>query len=258
MADFIEKLQASGIYGFRKSDLDGILNLSDKALKSLISRQVKAGKAIHLRSGYYAVVPAEYRDSGAPPASWFIDGLMRHLNRSYYVGLLSAAELYGAAHHKPQVFQVVTDTSDRPVIAGRNHIRFYRSSTIAESQTVLRNTPTGYMLVSSVEQTLIDLVLYISECGGSGNTVTVFSELAPEAKPARLRSILKKQNTPVVQRVGLLLEAADQLKLSGIAEVILSNRTSRKVRLVGGSNFKANEYSERWKVKYSGSLEPEA
>lgn len=138
MAGFIEKLQASGVYGFEKSDLDGILSLSDKALKSLISRQVKAGKAVHLRSGYYAVVPIEYQESGAPPASWFIDGLMKHLNRSYYVGLLSAAELYGAAHQKPQVFQVVADSSDRPVIAGRNHIRFYKSSTISESQTVLR------------------------------------------------------------------------------------------------------------------------
>ena len=54
-------------------------------------------------------IPAEYRSWRAVPASHFIDPMMRHLDHGYYVGYLSAAEVHGAAHQRPQVFQVITD-----------------------------------------------------------------------------------------------------------------------------------------------------
>ena len=40
---------------------------------------------------------------------WYIDSLMRHEKRSYYVGLLTAAAAHGAAHQAGMEFQVVTD-----------------------------------------------------------------------------------------------------------------------------------------------------
>ena len=33
-------------------------------------------------------------EPGSPPASWFIDDLLEYLGQSYYVGLLSAAEIH--------------------------------------------------------------------------------------------------------------------------------------------------------------------
>ena len=44
------------------------------------------------------VVPPQYASWGAPPPGWYIDDLMRHEGRPYYVGLLKAAELHGATH----------------------------------------------------------------------------------------------------------------------------------------------------------------
>lgn len=35
--------------------------------------------------------------------------MMAHLGRDYYLGWLSAAEMYGAAHQRPQVLQVAVD-----------------------------------------------------------------------------------------------------------------------------------------------------
>src|SRR5271157_6543085 len=43
------------------------------------------------------------------PPSWYVDDLMRHEGRPYYVGLLRAAELHGASHQAVMEFQVVTN-----------------------------------------------------------------------------------------------------------------------------------------------------
>ena len=56
-------------------------------------------------------VAPQYRTWGAPPPAELVDTLMAHLDREYYVGWLSASELLGAAHQRPQVFQVAVDAS---------------------------------------------------------------------------------------------------------------------------------------------------
>jgi hypothetical protein len=50
--------------------------------------------------GVAVVVPPEYREAGCPPASWFIHDLMRFLGQPYYVALLTAAAIHGAAHQQ--------------------------------------------------------------------------------------------------------------------------------------------------------------
>lgn len=65
--------------------------------------------------GFYVIVSPEYRQMGCLPASRFIPALMQYLKEPYYTGLLSAGEFYGAAHQRPQAFQVVTEHS-RPGI----------------------------------------------------------------------------------------------------------------------------------------------
>ena len=68
------------------------------------------------------VVPAEYRVAGAPPAAWYIDAFMKAIDAPYYVGVLTAAALHGAAPQQPQEFQVVTTRKGRPVMIGRERI----------------------------------------------------------------------------------------------------------------------------------------
>jgi hypothetical protein len=45
---------------------------------------------------------------------------MDHLGEVYYTGLLSAAEFHGAAHHRPQLFQVVVAKARAPLSAARS------------------------------------------------------------------------------------------------------------------------------------------
>ena len=69
-------------------------------------------------------VPPQYLSWGAPPPSWYIDDLMHHEARPYYVGLLKAAELHGATHQAVMAFQVITDKRIPNIRAGRSIISF--------------------------------------------------------------------------------------------------------------------------------------
>jgi hypothetical protein len=76
------------------------------ATKTALRRLKEQGRIVSPRRGFYVVVPPEYRAAGSPPASWFIDELMRYLDQPYYVGLLSAAAIHSASRQQSMVFQV--------------------------------------------------------------------------------------------------------------------------------------------------------
>jgi predicted transcriptional regulator of viral defense system len=105
----VDSYQAAGRYVLAREQALETLGVSDDALKKSVQRLVAKRRLAIPRRGFFVIVPIEYRHAGAPPPSWFIDELMKFCGRRYYVGLLSAAALYGAAHQQPQEFQVVTD-----------------------------------------------------------------------------------------------------------------------------------------------------
>jgi hypothetical protein len=101
-----------------------LLAWADRAVRAhtaevWLERQQKHGHLITPRRGFYVIVPPQFMSWGAPPPSWYIDALMRHEGRPYYVGLLKAAELHGATHHAVMEFQVVTDKRLPKIRAGR-------------------------------------------------------------------------------------------------------------------------------------------
>jgi hypothetical protein len=106
LATFVDGLQSSGRYTFDRTQAGKALRISDAALESSLRRLVAKRRIARVRRGFYVVVPLEHAAAGAPPASWFIDDLMRrHLEVPYYVGLLSAAALHGASHQAPRSFR---------------------------------------------------------------------------------------------------------------------------------------------------------
>ena len=85
------------------------VGLSPRSVHSGLSRLRRQGRLFSPARGLHVAVPPEYRSWGVVPASWFIDAMMQHLGRSYYVGLLTAAAVHGASHQHAQVFQVMVD-----------------------------------------------------------------------------------------------------------------------------------------------------
>jgi predicted transcriptional regulator of viral defense system len=162
--------------------------------------------------------------------------MMCHLDRRYYVGLLSAAELHGVAHQRPQVFQVVVDRQLLPRRVGRTEMRFYTSGKIRGVPTVRKTTPTGEVLVSSVEATVLDLAFRPVESGGIDNVATVIGELVEERQVDvdALAAVAEVFPASALRRVGWMLErvcgldVADRISAHDAEPTMLDPHGSRR------------------------------
>lgn len=209
LPEYVDRLQQSGRYTFTRQDVIRELPLSPVAIKRAAERLVAQGRLVAPRRGFFVVVPLEYKSAGAPPPSWFIDALMRFHASPYYVSLLSAASLHGAAAQQPQEFQVMTNRQLRPVVVGRGRIRFLLKKNLERTLKATIKTETGSMLVSTPEATAIDLVRYAEHAGGWSNVAEVLAGLAEKIDPDRLAEAARlDDDMAAAQRLGFLLEKA--------------------------------------------------
>lgn len=131
LAKYLEYLQSRGRYTFVLSDILKEFNVSEAALRLALNRLRLKGRVRSVYQGFYIIIPPEYSVHGVLPAIQFIDDLMHYLNKPYYVGLLSAAALHGAAHQQPQESYVITvRPAQRPLISGGVKINFMIKSKI--------------------------------------------------------------------------------------------------------------------------------
>ena len=206
LADWLARLQATGRYTFTLKEALGEGATGDR---TALWRAQRAKHVVQPRKGFYVIVPAEYGATGSPPATWFVDPLMRAQGEPYYVGLLSAAALYGASAQAVQELQVVAAHPMRTITVGRVRLRFVMRGDIAKAAVVDSDTPTGHMRVSTPEQTVVDLVTYPHAAGGWDNVASVVVALAPQLDGTKLRRIAERQaDVRAVQRLGYLLDLA--------------------------------------------------
>lgn len=145
--DYILNLAARGRYNFTSSEIRQALGISAAAARQSLSRLAAKGDIASPARGFYVIVPPEYRQLGCLPADQFVPALMEHRKVRYYVGLLSAAQYHGAAHHRPQEFQVVLN-GNRPAIAcGTVKVVFVSRRNLASVPVESFNNPRGSNLV---------------------------------------------------------------------------------------------------------------
>lgn len=137
---YIDELLSLGRYCFTRNELGERFDVGDIAIRQCLQRLVRSGSVCPIRNGFYIIVPSEYRSRGMLPAEMFIDDFMQHLGRPYYVGLLSAAALHGAAHQQPQSFAtLVAKPAVRPVRVNGMNLVFPVKSTIPETGIEQKN-----------------------------------------------------------------------------------------------------------------------
>lgn len=209
------------------------------------------------RIGFYVIVPLEYRSAGSPPASWFVDPLMEYLKQPYYVGLLTAASLHGAAHHRPQEFQVVTDRPTRPVRSGRVRIRFVVSSEVDRVAVTSVNSATGAMRVSTPAATALDLVLYVDASGGYDNVAGVLASLAEKIDPDELAEQADRVPSVVARRTGYLLEEIGAEKASRVLAARFGDRDVEPQPLDPALPKRGAHRDDRWGLYVNVTVEPE-
>lgn len=254
---FIDGLQKRGRYTFEKGKISTQINLSPGALRKALYRLESKGRIVMVRRGFYVIIPLEYLESGILPPSWFIDQLMNFLKVPYYVGLLSAAALEGAAHQQPQQFQVLTRKQVRPVMVKELSIRYFLKKDFPGTNELRKvKTRTGYIWVSKPELTAIDLLRYVGPSGGINHVATVLLELSEKLSAAKLlRAAREAKNLVYVQRLGTILDyIGHREKTSKLAQWIQSKQT-RQVLLDPVIPKGNAEFNEKWSVYVNRELE---
>ena len=254
----IDDLAAAGRYHFTTAEMRSALGVSGAASKLALGRLVKKRQIASPARGFYVIVPPEYRSLGCLPADQFIPALMEHRQLRYYAALLSAAQYHGAAHHRPQEFQVALARNRRPVVCGAVRASFIARQRISAVPLQSFNTPRGTILVSTPEATAVDLVGYERRAGGLHHVATVLSELAERINPERL--VTAAQTAPVswAQRLGYLLElvgAAD--KVASLKAHVRRNARQVTALLPAAANDHAS-CSDDWRLWINADVEPDS
>ena len=258
LSELVDSYQATGRYVFTRDQALGALGVSEGAFKKAVQRLVAKGRIAVPRRGFFVIAPIEYREAGAPPPTWFIDDLMIFLGQPYYVGLLSAAALYGAAHQQPQEFQVVTNKQLRSVAAGRARIRFFQKLHLKRTPTLEMKTETGAMRVATPETTALDLLRYLEGVGHLGNVATVLAELAEKMDAERLAQVARiESELPIAQRLGYLLEQVGARDIASSLAAWIEERRPRFVPLRPDRSVKHAEKDARWRVLANEKVEAE-
>lgn len=249
LEDYLNKARSKGRYSFTWSEAKSQFDISDKALNQSLYRLKVKKRVAQIRHGFYAIITPEHSSRGMIPVHLFIDDMMKSLGRRYYVGLISAAALHGAAHQQPMEYFVVTEKPAlRDIKNKRLKINFYVKKDWSDDDIIQKKTEAGYINVSSPELTALDL-FYYQESFGINKITSILKELAEEIKVANLIKIAKNYpQTPSIQRLGYLLDKElDNPKLSKPLFKILSDRKHVTVPLSIDKN-KEGMVDEKWKV----------
>ena len=254
LAAFVEHLQRQGRYTYDRAEALAALGVSETALKQAALRLAKKGVLVAPRRGFFVIVPPEYRDAGAPPPAWYIDSLMRFHAQPYYVGLVSAAALHGAAHHAAQEFHVVTSAPLRPTQVARSLLRFFVRHDVEDVPVVEMKTPTGTMRVSTPEATALDLVRY-PHAAGAASVPTLLAALVPRLRAGKLVEVASRSEPRHVQRLGALLSRVGGKKLTvGLARLV-ERLDPPEVLLRADRPLDGARRDRRWRVRMNAAIE---
>ena len=254
----IADLAARGQYQFAASELRSALGVSGAATRQALSRLATRGEIASPARGFYVIVPPEYRRLGCLPADQFVPALMERRNARYYVGLLSAAQYHGAAHHRPQEFQVVLERN-RPVITcGSVRVAFIARRNLVAVPVESFNNPRGTVVVSTVEATAVDLVGYMHRAGGVDRVAGVLSELGEDMNPERLVEASRTASILWAQRLGYLLEHVGAADKAVLLKEHVRKGTRNSTKLLPGASAESAPRSKDWRLYVNASIDTEA
>jgi predicted transcriptional regulator of viral defense system len=253
-----DELIGRGRHFVTTHEVGELLGVDIGSVRSALRRSIDAGAMLSITKGAWIPVPPEYRSWGAPPPTRYIDRLMRFLEHPYYVGFLSAAQIHGASHQSPMVFQVVTPAVMRDRHIGRSSLQFIRRAAAVTRTAMNVTTPTGRMLVSTPEVTLFDLVDAPSLGGGLSNVATIAAEFleAGRLDPDTLVSVASLFPTAVRQRLGYLIDVAAahqaiDIDLTPLADALASAATVA----LDPHGPSSRDRHRRWHVRVNATID---
>jgi hypothetical protein len=253
--DWVTNRLKRGKVTFPRQELDvQFSHLSEQTIKNNLALLIKKGAIFPVFRGFYSAIPVSYALIGIVPPDFYIDGLMKYLARPYYVSLLYAAMLYGAAHQKPQICSVITVLPPlRDTIKRNSRINFISTrKTIPQSWLKTFRGENGDFKVSTPELTAVDLITFQKEIGGLNRACTVLYELMEVVRFGKLDKIFFEYvPTSSIQRLGYLLEnKLDQPKQAEIlySKVHTYGYKFQKIPLKYSKPIENCETDMKWKI----------
>ena len=255
--DLITQLASKGHYSFTSEEARAALKVSPNACKLALNRLAKQGQIASPFRGFYVIIPPEYRSLGCLPAHQFIPDLMEYKGLNYYAGLLTAAQYYGAAHQRPQEFQVFLARNRRPIRCGKVRVKFIARNKIEEISVRSFNTERGELRVSTPEATALDLAGYLEHVGGLDQVATILSELASEIDPVALVTVAVTAPVTWVQRLGYVLELVEQAAVAENIRTYVHEHARGYTMLAPGHEGADSHRASDWKLIVNTELEPD-
>lgn len=213
--------------------------VSPEALRQALHRQQTRGRIVRLSrgSGHWLIVPLQHAVSGAPPLETWLDRyLSKTLQTPYYVGLLSAAETYGASPYAVMVTQVMVPKSRRSMTVGRHELVFHTRANIQRMPARWHETAEGRFRVSTPELTALELVQREAQVGGIARVQEVLRSLCDSCSAEGLQEALEAaREVPAAQRLGALLSVQGRTELAQGVRHWLQGRKLRAIPLESGS-----------------------
>lgn len=240
------------------AELARTLGVPSDQVRRRLHAPAQRGEWVRPAHGLWIPVPPEYRTWGAPPGIEVVDILMRHVGVGYYVGWLSAAEIHGASHQAPQVFQVATSQHVRSRTVGRTRFQFLSRGAVAQIPTIDRQTRSGHARVSTREATMLDVASDVLVAGGIDNVATSIIELAEDGVDLEVLAELSML-FPVAagRRVGWILdEFTSRDDLTPLREA--ANRRAVSDSLLDSSGPTVGATDARWGVRVNRDVQEES
>ena len=256
--DWVYDQEIRGNYTFSQEEV--VAALPDKSkgnIKTTLGRLIKRGRLQSVYNGFYVIVPVHYQLKGVIPPTYYIDNLMRYINKPYYISLLSAAAMHGAAHQRAMYTQIMTvpprknETRKNPLLDWN-----YRQNMPTEF-LLSKNAEMGGLWVSSLELTTIDLVQFAHNVGGYQRAATVLAELCTDLTVEKIVAILPYTTIATIQRLGYLLEyVLEESQLANDLYSKISQQNQLKSILLDTKQQKnPNNTPNRWHVNANVEIE---
>jgi len=256
IGQWIEDLPKRGKSVFTKQEVEKQFPaLSYYSIRNSLNRLAKKKKIQSVWRDFYAVILPEYGLKGVAPPIEYINQLMKFLGNDYYIALLSAAALQGAAHQAPMEFFVITNSRIlRDKQKGDVKINFVTKKNIPTQYITQVMVNSGYVNVSSPELTAFDLMIYEKNIGGINRAATILSELAETLNFSTINiEFLKSLNVAIIQRLGYLL---DLLEFEELANVLFQKSKEADIKfrkyplsvLSEKKNYADFQINDKWKI----------
>ena len=261
--EWVYESEITGRSTFSYAEISAALpSYSRAGLSTELSRLIRSGVIASVHKGFYVTIPTRYKATGIVPPLYYVDSMFRYLNKPYYVSLLSAAQLYGAAHQKPLVSFITTVLTRMSTSKVKNPYMswVYRKHIPDASLIRERKGEWGTFRCSSPELTAMELVQYEHLVGGLSNVATVLAELVESVdfSSKEMSSLFSAVTSRTIQRAGYLIE--EVLEEAEVANALYDAFKQHGARMEWTTLSPASKDSDcrvnkKWKVKVNYDVE---